>query len=137
VPLAAPLANEGCFGCGPANPIGFHLAFEEHPEGGVLARFVFRPEHQGWDGVVHGGLVSVLLDEAMAWAASSSTVMYYTARMEVRYRRPVPVHAPLVVRGWVLSKRGSRLETRAEVQSNGGEKLAEATALFLRAPSST
>lgn len=137
MPLAAPLANQGCFGCGPANPIGLHLEFQEHTEGGVWAAFHSKPEYQGWDGVMHGGLVTVLLDEAMAWAASASRVIYYTAKLEVRYRRPVPVDAPLVVRGWITNKRGSRLETRAELQSQTGEMLAEATALFLRAPSAS
>ena len=134
MPLAAPLANQGCFGCGPANPIGMHLAFEEHSEGGVWASFEPKQEYQGWDGVMHGGLVTTLLDEAMAWAASASTVIYYTAKLEVRYRKPAPVDMPLIVRGWITRQRDSRLETRAELQSENGEILAEATALFVRAP---
>src|SRR5581483_7013738 len=134
MPLVAPLANQGCFGCGPGNPIGLHLDFELHPDGGVAARFTPAAEHQGWDGVMHGGLVTVLLDEAMAWAASQKTAMYYTGRLEVRYRQPVTTGAPLVLRGWIVRDRGRSLETRAEVQDASGTLLAEATALFLRAP---
>jgi len=134
VPLAAPLANQGCFGCGPGNPIGLHLAFEAHEDGGVQASFTPGEEHQGWDGVMHGGLVTVLLDEAMAWAASASTTMYFTGRLEVRYRQPVRTGTPLTVRGWITRNRGRTLETRAEVQSLDGAVLAEGTALFMRAP---
>jgi acyl-coenzyme A thioesterase PaaI-like protein len=134
VPITAPLANQGCFGCGPANPIGLHLAFEPHPDGGVQARFTPGAEHQGWDGVMHGGLVTVLLDEAMAWAAAASTRMYYTGRLEVRYRQPVRTSAPLIIRGWIIRDRGRTLETRAEVQSETGATLAEANALFMLAP---
>jgi acyl-coenzyme A thioesterase PaaI-like protein len=135
VPLVAPLANEGCFGCGPGNPIGLHLAFESHADGGVVAHFTPGLEHQGWDGVMHGGLVTVLLDEAMAWAASASTTMYFTGKLEVRYRSPVRTGAPLLVRGWITRNRGRTLETRAEVQAEDGSVLAEGTALFMRAPS--
>jgi acyl-coenzyme A thioesterase PaaI-like protein len=133
VPIIAPLANQGCFGCGPANPIGLHLDFDRHEDGGVQALFIPGVEHQGWDGVMHGGLVTVLLDEAMAWAAAASTTIYYTGRLEVRYRQPVRTGAELTVRGWVTRNRGRTLETRAEVQLGGGEVLAEATALFIRA----
>ncbi len=134
MPLAAPLANQGCFGCGPANPIGLRLEFDHHPDGGVQARFTPGQEHQGWEGLMHGGLVTVLLDESMAWAAFASTSMYYTGRLEVRYRQPVRTGATLVLRGWVARSRGRALETRAEVQSEAGDVLAEASALFLRAP---
>jgi acyl-coenzyme A thioesterase PaaI-like protein len=133
VPIVAPLANQGCFGCGPANPIGLHLQFEEHPDGGVQAQFTPELDHQGWDGVMHGGLVTLLLDEAMAWAAAASTTIYYTGRLEVRYRQPVRTGAPLVIRGWLTRNRGRTLETRAEVQSDQGETLAEGSALYLRA----
>ena len=132
--IPAPLANQGCFGCGPANPIGLHLDFDYHPDGGVQALFTPGHEHQGWDGVMHGGLVTVLLDEAAAWAAAASTSMNVTGRLEVRYREPVRTGSPLTVRGWVTRQRGRTMETRAEVQSAAGQVLAEATALFLRAP---
>jgi acyl-coenzyme A thioesterase PaaI-like protein len=137
VPIAASLANDGCFGCGPGNAIGLHLDFQHHPDGGVQASFTPGEQHQGWDGVMHGGLVTVLLDEAMAWAASASTTMYFTGRLEVRYRQPVRTGVLLTVRGWITRNRGRTLETRAEVQSAAGETLAEATALFLRAPQVT
>jgi len=100
----------------------------------VQASFTPGEEHQGWDGVMHGGLVTVLLDEAMAWAASASTTMYFTGRLEVRYRQPVRTGTPLTVRGWITRNRGRTLETRAEVQSLDGAVLAEGTALFMRAP---
>ncbi|HLY65120.1 MAG TPA: PaaI family thioesterase [Chloroflexota bacterium] len=133
MPVAASLANEGCIGCGQANPIGLHLQFEPHPDGGVQASFTPKPEHQGWDGIMHGGMVTLLLDEAMAWAAAEKTSPYYTARAEIKYRRPVFIGQPLLLRGWIVRDRGLRLETRAEVHSSEGQLLAEGTALFIRA----
>jgi len=132
MPIVAALANNGCFGCGPGNPIGLHLAFEQHPDGGVVAAFSPGVEHQGWDGVMHGGLVTTLLDEAMAWAAAASASMYYTGRLDVRYRRPVQTGMALEVRGWITRDRGRSLQTRAEVHAEDGQVLAEAQALFIR-----
>jgi len=135
MPIAASLANEGCFGCGPRNPVGLHLHFDRADDGGVVAAFEPKVEHQGWDGVMHGGLVGVLLDEAMAWAAAEKTQMYYTGRLEIRYRKPVRTGAPLQVRGWILKDRGRTLQTRAEIQDQDGATLAEAEALFMRGAS--
>lgn len=132
MPIIAPLANTGCFGCGEANAIGLHLHFEKRPEGGVTARFSPRIEHQGWDGMMHGGLVTVLLDEAMAWAAAGKTTKYYTGRLSVRYRKPVPTAEALQVQGWIARDRGRALETEAQVLSDSGEVLAEASAVFIR-----
>lgn len=132
MPIVAPLANDGCFGCGRANPIGLHLHFERAEDGGVVSDFQAEVEHQGWEGVMHGGLVTTLLDEAMAWAAADKTQMYFTGRMNVRYRQPVPTGLRLKVRGWITRDRGRTLETRGEVQSEDGQTLAEAEALFIR-----
>lgn len=130
--LQAPLANTGCFGCGSANRIGLHLQFERHPEQGVEA--IFRPssEHQGWDGMVHGGLVGLLLDEAMAWAAFEKTVPYVTAKLEIRYRHPIDLQSAVRLRGWVERDRGRTLETAGQLLSEAGEICAEGTALFVR-----
>ena len=65
---ALPEAN-GCFICGPSNPIGLRLRF--HEEGaGVAAEFVPGDLHIGWEGLIHGGLIAAVLDDAMAniWA---------------------------------------------------------------------
>ena len=57
-----------CFVCGPKNPVGLKVSFNWD---GKVARAEFTPNrsHQGWSGVVHGGIISCLLDEAMSWAA--------------------------------------------------------------------
>ena len=81
---------------------------------------------------MHGGLVTLLLDESMAWAAASKTRMYYTAKLEVKYRHPVETGVPLRLRGWITRDRGRLMETAAAVTSEAGETLAEAKALFVR-----
>jgi hypothetical protein len=61
------LRDHYCFGCGRHNPIGLHLVFDADGEG-VATRYIPRPEDQGFPAVMHGGLLALLLDEAMFWA---------------------------------------------------------------------
>lgn len=76
-----------CFACGPDNPVGLHLHFDLL-DGVVRAEFVPNEWHEGWAGVVHGGVIGTLLDEAMAYALFLGRYKVVTARLEVRYRAP-------------------------------------------------
>ena len=60
------LRDEGkCFACGPNNPIGLKLDFQFSGDS-YVAKFTPSAQYQGYDGITHGGIVSTLLDEAMA-----------------------------------------------------------------------
>jgi uncharacterized protein (TIGR00369 family) len=145
-PPSTPDAFEGryydqiCFACGDRNPHGLHMRFARDPEGdaaagAIICRYQPREADQGFPGVLHGGVVVTLLDEAMAWAMwAKSQALGVTAKMETRYRRPVPHGVELVVRAWVTRERGRRLEVEATVSQPDGTVLAESTALFLRLP---
>ena len=81
---------------------------------------------------MHGGLASLLLDEAMGWAMYADRVFAVTARMETRFRRPVELDRPLAVRGRITRARGRRIEVSAELTDEAGDRLVEAAGLFLR-----
>lgn len=123
--------NHGCFGCGVQNENGLHLAFYR-TEGGVVATFAPRPEHEGYTRMTHGGIVSTVLDEAMSWAVIDSGRLAVTARISVDFRRPVPSGEELTITGRVTRDRGRAVETSGEITSEAGEVLASATGLFVR-----
>ncbi len=126
------LTNQYCFGCGRHNPLGLHLQFERDGED-VVAVYTPRREDTGFPGVMHGGLATLLLDEAMGWAMYADHVFAVTARMQTRFRRPVELDRPLAVRGRITRARGRRLELSAELTDEaGGDRLVEASGLFLR-----
>jgi uncharacterized protein (TIGR00369 family) len=128
--------DHGCFGCGDQNPCGLRLRFETTGPGAVAARFTPRTQDEGFFGVVHGGIVTALLDEAMAWAAFAADAWAMTARIDVRFRTPVRVGAEVVVAGTVVQTRGRLIETVGEVRAAAdGALLAEATGSFVRVPS--
>lgn len=116
-----------CFACGKDNPIGLKLDFRFEGEE-YVTHFTVRPEYQGWAGIAHGGLLATVLDEVMARLLWEREIGAITARLEVRYRSPVPVGETLEVRGRITRRRPPVVETEAEARTGGGEVVAEAKA---------
>lgn len=132
-PRIPPHHDPACWGCG-ANPLGLRLPLpaEEGAED-FEATFSFDERHQGGPGIAHGGLVSAALDEACGLLATWYRFPSVTGRIFVRYRRPVPINAELVVRAQVEGERGRRIRVRGWLE-DGGDTLAEARAAFLHVP---
>jgi acyl-coenzyme A thioesterase PaaI-like protein len=122
-----------CYGCGDRNPEGLHIQFEVDGTN-VTGHFIPRQTHQGWPGVAHGGIAAVAMDEAMGWAMWAAGAWAMTARMEVKYRRPLTLGEEVIVTAGVTRDRGRRLEAEAQIRSLSGEVLAQATGLFMRMP---
>lgn len=132
-PSVPPQHDPACWGCGDA-PDGIRLprpAVEGATEYEAWLRFDER--HQGGPGFVHGGLVAAALDEACGLLASWYRFPTVTARIFVRYRRPVEINTEFRVKATLESQRGRRLRVRGEIL-DGGDVLAEARAAFLHVP---
>lgn len=119
-----------CFACSPRNPIGLKLSFEEE-DGVVRAVFVVRPEHQGWPGYLHGGLIATLCDEAMAQWLWRRGVEAYTGELAVRFKKGVPVGAVLEVRAELVEVRRKMAILGATVLFLDGAVAATATGKFI------
>jgi uncharacterized protein (TIGR00369 family) len=120
--------NEGlCFGCGHNNPIGLKLKFIKDGDA-CRAEFIPSKDHQGWPGVVHGGILASLLDEAMSYAAYFEGATCLTASMNIRLRQPVKVEEPLTITASVTRNSRKLFETRATVCSKDGTIMAESSA---------
>jgi acyl-coenzyme A thioesterase PaaI-like protein len=128
-------AARACFGCGYANQHGLQLKFDL-VDGVTVATFVPRPEHQGYPGLLHGGLISVILDEALGWTTYGRGIPTVTGKLSVRMREPVPVDQPLRVRAWITQERRRWTETRGELCSQDGRVLADAEAIMMPLPQS-
>lgn len=127
--------TRSCFVCGVHNPVGFQLALTEDQQR-VESRFQFRAEHCGFPGVVHGGLITTILDESMAWAVGVSAGKFaYCAELTVRFLRPIAPDVNMTAHGEVVeNKRGRLFLVRAEITNQQGDLMAEATGKFLPLP---
>jgi len=128
--------DHGCFGCGALNPCGLRLVFARDG-GGVRARFTPRPQDEGFFGVVHGGIVSTMLDEAMAWAIFAEGLWSVTGKLDVRFRKPVEVGVEVELSGRLVANHGRLVDAAGEIRrASDGELLAEGTGRFVRVPES-
>ena len=113
------------FASGPANPIGlkFDLQWD-----GKIGKGEFTPNefHQGWGGIVHGGIIECLLDEAMGWTAWYEGMNVATATIQVRFRRPAKIGELLVITASITRKRKSLVEGEATMSLKDGTLVAEA-----------
>jgi uncharacterized protein (TIGR00369 family) len=124
---------QGCFVCGKENPRGLRLDFTRDPENDeIVTRLTLPPAMQGFENIVHGGFVSMLLDEAMAKACLEKGIPAVTAKIELRFKKPVLVGEEIEVRGKVIEVRGKKVFTRARCTGNSGELKALADGFFMR-----
>lgn len=125
--------NGMCFGCGKNNPIGLQLEFDlDEKNLTVEGRFTAKREHAGYTGIVHGGIVATMLDEAMLKLVWDVGIPAVTASLEVRLIKPVPVCRELTIRGRVDSQHGRVINTSAEVEDAEGKVLARGRAKCMR-----
>ena len=127
-----------CFICGLENPVGLHLHIYE-TEPGVVETTYIAPEHfQGYPGVLHGGIVGAIIDEISGRALMGDPMnprFMFTARLEVKYRRNVPIGRPLKIVGKAGKSKSRSAEAWAGIyEAETGELLAEGTTLLMNVP---
>ena len=123
-----------CFGCGQQNPIGLKLPFfEEGATGRVWAPWTPSPEHQGFEGIAHGGLITTVLDEVMGWVIYQRQLWAVTGTINVRFRKPVEIGVETRAVAWLARETGRKIDVAAELRRASDDLLlAEATAVFIR-----
>ena len=120
-----------CFACGAKNERGLHMEFRREGERAVCD---YTPcDYQQWyPGRMHGGIVTTLIDEAMGWAVYGAQQWGATARLSVRFRRPVLLDQRLRIEAWVTNNRSRLMELRAEMRDESGVLLADGEGTFMK-----
>lgn len=130
IPLAHTAQNR-CFGCGPANPVGLHLEFFLAADHSVVSIASPSDAYEGPPGYLHGGIIATLLDETMSKAVRAQGFTAMTRHMEVDYLRPVPSGTPIRLEGRVLQSDGRKHWTEAKLLNAEGTVLARSKGLFV------
>ena len=120
-----------CFGCGKDNPIGLHLEFKFEDDKYVAKKILPR-EYQGWQGIVHGGILTTMVDEAMAsYVTDKYGVEPVTGTLKMRYKSPTPTEQELTITAWQESQRHNTFTMRATISTADGKVTTEATAMMV------
>ena len=120
------LADDGyCFVCGPRNPIGLKLDFSFDGKT-ITTEFIPKKEHQGYLNIVHGGIISTLLDEAMVKLAIAMDMPAVTARMDVRLKKALAVGEKVNVAAGIIKETRKTIDAYARAVNGDNLVIAEA-----------
>lgn len=139
MPDKKPLPNSrSCFICGMENPVGLKLRFYQIEPGMIETTYTAPDHYQGYPGIMHGGIIASILDETSGRALTDTadqTRFMFTAKLEVNYRRPVPLGVSLRIVGKAGQDRGRSAEGWAGIyNAETGDLLAEADAILVNVP---
>jgi acyl-coenzyme A thioesterase PaaI-like protein len=124
-----------CFGCGRDNPHGLKLTFFAGDDGEVWADWTPWREHEGFNGIAHGGIITAVLDEVMGWAVYHKRIWAVTGKIAVSFRKPVLVGEPTRATARMTEMRGRKIRLVAELRRLANDDLlAEADAVFIKVP---
>lgn len=124
-------ADDGhCFVCGPNNAIGLKLDFSFDGQT-VTTEFIPQKVHQGYMNIVHGGIVSTLLDEVMVKLAIEMGMPAVTAQMKIRLRRAVAIGERITFRAEIRESTRKLIVAYAKAETGEGV-VADATGKLVR-----
>ncbi len=125
-----------CFVCGRENTNGLGLSFYEVGPNEVTAEVVIPSHFEGYPGIVHGGIVAAMLDEIAGRAVLVGEHEHFrlTAKLEIRYRKPVPSGERLQLRSVVERRRGRIAFAHAQLNLADGSLAAEAQVMLTDIP---
>jgi uncharacterized protein (TIGR00369 family) len=111
-------AHPRCIVCG-TRCGGMCMRFQEQPDRSVVGVFSCESEYQGYPGRLHGGVVATLLDAAMTHCLFARGASGVTAKLNIRYRRPVLLGTEAVVRAWLVDRRLQVFVLKADLEQQG------------------
>lgn len=131
-------SSRSCFICGRENPLGLKARWESDRKTMEVRTRVVIPEHfNGYPGVVHGGIITAILDEAMARSVlidGGFDDLLVTAKLEISFRRPTPTDTPVTAVARLLRRVGTRAIAEAELRLADGTVTARAEATMAKPP---
>jgi acyl-coenzyme A thioesterase PaaI-like protein len=125
--------TRGCLVCGRDNPHGLHLHLHVDPDTGVVTcTFTPHAEHIGFEGIVHGGILATVLDEAMVWAATWSGKRFCVCgELNVRFRALAKIGDPVIVEAKIASSRPRLILAEGLIRDASGNVLVTSTAKYV------
>ena len=120
-----------CFVCGQENPSGLNLKFSLR-NGKVCTEFIPEKIHQCYKDIIHGGIISTLIDEAMVQAALMNGIPAITAEITIRFKQPLMVGEKAIVEAEIGNIKKKVIEASAKIKKADNTLIAEGHAKLLR-----
>ncbi|HKJ31644.1 MAG TPA: PaaI family thioesterase [Balneolales bacterium] len=125
--------SDDCFGCGLNNPYGLQLKLFYEEDASVTAEFTPRKEYNGWNDLLHGGIISTVLDEVMSWALLANGIRAVTSKMEIKFRNPAMIGNSFTAKGTIINKRSKVYQVKGVLYYDD-TIIAEATSTYMNMP---
>ena len=121
-----------CFVCGDKNPVGLNVEFYQE-NGKATGEYVAQDHFQGYKDILHGGILSTLLDEVMIKSILAQDILTVTCEIKVRFKKPVRIGQRLLLEGRPTGGKGKIILAEGEIRDETGEVVATAEGKFFRA----
>jgi uncharacterized protein (TIGR00369 family) len=125
-----------CFVCGDKNPLGLNVEFYQK-NGKAVGEYVVQDHFQGYRDILHGGILSTLLDEVMIKSILAQDILTLTCEIKVRFKKPVKIGQRLFLEGKSTGDKGKILLAQGEIKNEDGDVVATAEGKFFRAQGET
>jgi len=124
--------DDYCFVCGSRNPYGLKLNFQ-HDEGTgeIISKAVFPKHFQGWENVLHGGLISTVLDETMVKTVAHLGLKCVTAELNIRFKKPAMLDKEFTVKAKITENRKRLISAQSSIVDSDNVTVASATGKFV------
>ncbi|MEA1972323.1 MAG: PaaI family thioesterase [Candidatus Cloacimonadota bacterium] len=120
-----------CFACGQDNPIGLKLIFD-YKEDYCIAEFTLNQNYEGYPGIIHGGIVSTILDESMAKIILTTTQKAVTVEMKTKFRQMLESNKIYFVKAKITKERSRTVQTESQIFDKENNIVAQASAKFFK-----
>ncbi len=118
-----------CFACGKDNPFGLKLKFYKD-NNWVIAEFIPHENYQGYPGILHGGITTTLMDEAMAKALYLMDIVALSVKIEVHFKKKIEIGEKVRVKAKLLEQKRKIFILTSHIENEQGEIKAEAKGFF-------
>lgn len=126
--------NHKCFVCGKENRIGLKLDFKAENRK-IKAEFIPKEELQGFEGIVHGGIITTVLDEAMVKLAFLLGLNAVTSKISVEFKYPAIVGRKYFITGEITEEQEKIVKARAVLESEDKKLIAQVEAILVKVKS--
>ncbi len=124
--------DKTCFGCGEDNEHGLKLQLQYDTDTKTAyGEYVAGQKQEGLPNIIHGGIITALLDETMMTINKYLGLMALTGELAVRYLQPAFINEKHYIRGWHVKQNKRIIENRAEIENEMGKVVARAKGKYI------